>query len=69
MLRQTALSSARRAAALLAAGEAGGWSATTPIGGAPLLCCAAGSLSLARRSKATRTETDTFGPLEVPADK
>ena len=26
-------------------------------------------LCLSRRSKATRTEYDTFGPLEVPADK
>ena len=36
---------------------------------APPLRAAAAAAPAPRRFKATRTERDTFGPLEVPADK
>ncbi len=66
MLRRAVLVSSRRVTALLASEAATGLDSSRPSAAA-----AAASLFplLSARGKATRTEHDTFGPLEVPADK
>ena len=61
MLHRSLLALAGRQALSMAKSTAPGLDSTRAAPAA-LLC-------LSRRSKATRTEYDTFGPLEVPADK